>query len=92
MVSCDEKFELVSDFEIHIDELYYPYSWESFFHFMWRFFVYSLVVLGFELSVLSLVGRHSITLVMPPTLFALVILEIGSHFLPRPVLTMIFLY
>jgi hypothetical protein len=52
------------------------------------------VVLGFELRALSLFARHSLycfVSCMPPALFALVIFEIGSHFLPRLAWTMILL-
>jgi hypothetical protein len=37
------------------------------------------VVLGFELGIWHLLGRCSNTGAMPPALFALVILGIGSH-------------
>jgi hypothetical protein len=35
---------------------------------------------GSELRASQLIDRHSTTGAMPPALFALVILEIGSHF------------
>jgi hypothetical protein len=38
---------------------------------------------GFELSALHLLGRHSITWVTPPALFALVTFQVGSHILLR---------
>jgi hypothetical protein len=41
-------------------------------------FFFFLVVLGFELKTLCLLGRHFTTRAMPPTLFALVIFQIGS--------------
>jgi hypothetical protein len=41
------------------------------------------VTLGFELRALNLLGRHSTACHLPPDLSALVILEIGSHFLSR---------
>jgi hypothetical protein len=48
-----------------------------------------LLVLGFELRASCLLYRYSTSWVMPLALFALVILEIGSHFLPWPTWTMI---
>jgi hypothetical protein len=50
----------------------------------WGFFCFVfLVVLGFELRALCLLDRHSTTGAMPPTLFALIIFDIVSHFLSR---------
>jgi hypothetical protein len=47
-------------------------------------YFFLVVVLGLELRVSSLLGRHSATWVMPLTLFALVIFHIGyCIFLPR---------
>jgi hypothetical protein len=53
-----------------------------FFHYYLFVFVFCflLVLVGFELKVLSLLGRHSITWATPPALFALVILEMGKLF------------
>jgi hypothetical protein len=51
-----------------------------------------LAVLGVELRDSSLQGRCFITPVMLPALFALVIFEIGSHFMPGPAWTVIFLF
>jgi hypothetical protein len=42
-----------------------------------------LVVLGFELGFSWLLGRSSIIWAMPPAFFALVILELESHFLSQ---------
>jgi hypothetical protein len=42
-----------------------------------------LVVLGFELRATSLLSRYSSTSPTPLVLLARVILEIGTHFLPR---------
>jgi hypothetical protein len=50
-------------------------------------FVFS--VLGFELRAFCLVSRQ--TWAPPPALFTLVILDTGSHFLPRPAWTLIVL-
>jgi hypothetical protein len=47
-------------------------------------YYYYLIILAFELSSLSLLGRQFTAFTMPQTLFSLVILEIGSCFLPRP--------
>jgi hypothetical protein len=52
----------------------------------------ALVVLGFELRAVSLVGRCSISWATPLALFALAILEIRSYFLPRLCWAMIFLF
>jgi hypothetical protein len=56
----------------------------------WLFFFFFLMVLGSELRDSFVQGRCSTTLAMPPVLFALVILEIGSHFLHKPTWTSIF--
>jgi hypothetical protein len=53
--------------------------------FKWR-------VQGFELRALYLVGRCFTTEAMPPALFTLVILDMGSRFLPKPAWTRILLY
>jgi hypothetical protein len=50
------------------------------------------VVLEFECGASHLLGGPSTTWIMPPTLFSLVIGEKGSHFLPRPAWTTIFLF
>jgi hypothetical protein len=50
------------------------------------------VMLGFELRDSCLPGRYSITQITPSALFALVILETGSRFLPRLAWTFIFLF
>jgi hypothetical protein len=56
------------------------------FNIFWR------VVLEVELRVSHLLGRCSTTSAMPPALFALVISEIGSHFVPRSDCTVILLF
>jgi hypothetical protein len=38
-----------------------------------------VVVVGFELRALYMLGRYSTTWTMPPSLFTLVVLGIGSH-------------
>jgi hypothetical protein len=48
------------------------------------FIIIFLVILGFELRVSLLLGKGSITSVIPLFLFALAILEIGSCFWSRP--------
>jgi hypothetical protein len=50
------------------------------------------VVLGFELKALHLLDRHSTAWATHPALFALVILETGSQFLPRLAWTTILLF
>jgi hypothetical protein len=50
------------------------------------------VVLGFELRALCLQGKNSTFWVTPLALFVLVILEIGSHFLPTLSWTTNFLF
>jgi hypothetical protein len=59
-------------------------------HFIFFFNFYLLAVLGFELTALHLLDRHSIAWAMPPTFF--VILETGSCFLFRPAWTVITLF
>jgi hypothetical protein len=56
------------------------------------FFFFPFLVLGFELRPLHLHDRHSITWATPAALFALIILESGFYFLPRPVWTVILLF
>jgi hypothetical protein len=51
----------------------------------------SLAVLGFECRSLQFLGRNSTAWAVPPVFFVLVIL-IRSHFFPRPVWSMIFLF
>jgi hypothetical protein len=51
-----------------------------------------LEVVGFKLRALCLLGRHSTAWATPLALFALIILEIGSCFLPRAAWTMILLF
>jgi hypothetical protein len=46
-------------------------------------FVFVLVVLGFELRASHLLSRCSVIWAAPPILSSQVILEIGSHFLPK---------
>jgi hypothetical protein len=50
-----------------------------------------VAVLGFVLRALCLLGRCCTIRVMPQTIFALVILGIGSHFMHRPAWTSNFL-
>jgi ABC-type uncharacterized transport system permease subunit len=42
-------------------------------------FLSFLTIVGFEFRALHMLGRHSTTWAMPPVLFALVILWMGSH-------------
>jgi hypothetical protein len=51
-----------------------------------------LAILGFEFKALHLQGRCSTTWAIPPDLFALDILEIGSCFLPRSARSVILLF
>jgi hypothetical protein len=53
------------------------------------FLFFLLAVLSIEFRTSCLLDRHSTAWDTPPFLFALVILETGSHFLPRPAWTMI---
>jgi hypothetical protein len=55
---------------------------------MWHF--HCFLALGFELRTLHLLGRCSIAWAIPPALFTLIILEMGSCFLPRSAWTMTF--
>jgi hypothetical protein len=58
-------------------------------HFLFTYFYFFLAVLRFELRALCL---HSITWTMPPVIFALVIFQMRSWFLPRLAWTMILLF
>jgi hypothetical protein len=49
-----------------------------------------LAWLGLELKVLCLLVKHFTTWAMPPALFSLIIFEIESHFLPRPVILLFY--
>jgi hypothetical protein len=55
-------------------------------------FFFFFVVLGFELGASHLLGRCSTAWASLPTLFAMVNLEMGSHFLPRLAWTVVLLF
>jgi hypothetical protein len=65
-------------------------GWWWFRHLDAFFFFCSSV--GFELRTLSLLGKCSTSWATPLDLFSLVILEIGSHFLPKLAWTLILLF
>jgi hypothetical protein len=44
---------------------------------------HTFFLVRFELKASNLLGRHSTTWAIPPTIFALIILEIVFHFLPK---------
>jgi hypothetical protein len=48
--------------------------------------------MGFELRASCLLGRNSSALTMTPAIFAMVILELGSHFFPKLAWTEIILF
>jgi hypothetical protein len=56
-------------------------GWDS------EIFLFWGVVLGFEVRASNLLHRHSTIWATAPALFALVILEVRFHFLPRPLST-----
>jgi hypothetical protein len=65
-------------------------SWDfGFFFFPKKCF---LVILGFELRALHLLGRYSTSWLMPPVLLFLVIFEMESCFLPKQVWTTVLLF
>jgi hypothetical protein len=51
-----------------------------------------LEVLGFDRRTLCWLGRHSTSWTMPVALFALVIFEVGSYFLPWVAWTVIIVF
>jgi hypothetical protein len=56
------------------------------------FLLLLLLIMGFESRASHLQGRYSTFWAMLPALFTLVILKIGSYFLPKPTWTVILLF
>jgi hypothetical protein len=88
---CNLSISLEMWYFLHISQFWDFYKMETTVTMQEMLFFFLVVVLGFELRALYLLGRSSTAGTMPPALFALIILDIGSCFLPRPAWTSIFL-
>jgi hypothetical protein len=84
---------LFRNFYVHgikIQNLYLTTTFGN--NFLYMYFKNFLAVLGFELSALHLLSRHSSAKATTLSLFGLIIFKIGSHVLFRSAWTMMILF